>query len=89
MKILWKNGKKLLFLQVKLSFMKKILLILLFFSVIVMFLPSCERRCICTYLEDGTEELISSAYTKKECMDYEDEINALGMNLDCDYKRVK
>lgn len=66
--------------------MKKILLILLLLSVTAMVLPSCQRRCICTYLDDGTEELIYNAYTKKDCRDYEKELNNLGMNVDCNFK---
>ena len=82
-------GGILLFLQVKLCLMKKIFLILMLLIISASLFCSCERRCICTYLEDGTRELISSAYTKKECMDYEDQLNDLGMNIDCDYKRTK
>ena len=79
-------GKILLFLQVKHFSMKKILLAFLFLLIIVMVLPSCERRCICTYLDDGTEELIYSAYTKKDCRTYEDDLRNLGFNVDCDFK---
>lgn len=82
-------GKILLFLQFKLCLMKRILLVFILLIISATMFCSCERRCICTYLEDGTEELISSAYSKKECMEYEDDLNALGMNMDCDYKRVK
>lgn len=78
-------GKILLFLQVKHFSMKKILLVLLFLSIIAMVLPSCERRCICTY-EDGSEELIYNAYTKKDCRTYEDDLRNLGFNVDCDFK---
>lgn len=79
----------MLFLQVKHFFMKKLILVFVLFVFGATMFTSCERHCICTYLDDGTRELISSAYSKKECMEYEDELNALGMNLDCDYTRTK
>lgn len=66
--------------------MKRILLILLIVTVIAMVLPSCERRCICTYNDSGAEELIYNAYTKKDCRTYEEDLNNLGMNVDCDFK---
>ena len=66
--------------------MKRILLILLTITVIALVLPSCERRCICTYNDSGAEELIYNAYTKKDCRTYEEDLHNLGMNVDCDYK---
>lgn len=66
--------------------MKKFLLILLIVTTIALVLPSCERRCICTYNESGAEELIGNAYTKKDCRTYEEDFNNLGMNVDCDFK---
>lgn len=66
--------------------MKRILLILLIVTVIALVLPSCERRCICTYNDSGAEELIYNAYTKKDCRTYEEDLNNLGMNVDCDFK---
>lgn len=66
--------------------MKKILFVLLFLAIIAIVFPSCERRCICTYHDSGTEELIYNAYTKKDCRTYEEDLKNLGMNVDCDYK---
>ena len=66
--------------------MKKFLLVIFALSIISIVLSSCERRCICTYLDDGSEVLASTAYTKKDCQDYEDDLKSLGMNVDCDYK---
>lgn len=66
--------------------MKKILIVLLWLAIIAIVFPSCERRCICTYLEDGSEELIYNAYTKKDCRTYEEDLHALGMDVDCDFK---
>ena len=76
-------------MHVKRHLMKRVILIFILLVLSATLFSSCERHCICTYLDDGTQELISSAYSKKECMEYEDDLNALGMNMDCDYKRVK
>lgn len=74
------------FCKLKYVLMKKILLFLLFLLVIAVVLPSCERRCICTYLDSGAEQLMGNAYTKKDCRAYEDDLNDLGMNVQCDFK---
>lgn len=66
--------------------MRKVLVSLLVLSIIAMFFASCERKCVCKYNDDGTEVLASGAYTKKECRDYESELNALGMDITCTYK---
>ena len=66
--------------------MRKVLVSLLVLSFIAALFVSCERKCICKYNDDGTQVLASGAYTKKECRDYESELNALGMNITCNYK---
>lgn len=66
--------------------MKRILLFLLFIVMCATVLSSCQRSCICTYLEDGSRELINNAYTKKDCKTYEDDLKNLGLNVDCDFK---
>jgi hypothetical protein len=66
--------------------MKKIFIVLLFLAIIAVVFPSCERRCICTYNESGAEELIYNAYTKKDCRTYEENLQTLGMDVDCDFK---
>ena len=80
----------LLFLQVKHFLMKKIFSIILSLAVIALVFTSCERRCICKYLDDGTQETIYNAYSKSECNDWEKYLNDdLHMNADCNYKTIK
>lgn len=68
--------------------MKKFSVIFLFLSVMVIVLSSCERKCVCKNLEDGSEANIYNAYSKKECRDYEDYYNDLyNSNMfECTYK---
>lgn len=50
---------------------------------------SCEKRCTCTY-DDGTEEIIYNAYSKKECNEWDDYINnELNTKVSCTYKKIK
>jgi len=68
--------------------MKKISLIFLLLSVIMTVFSSCERKCVCKNLEDGSEATIYSAYSKKECREYEDYYNDLfdSDTFECTYK---
>ena len=69
--------------------MKKIIVLALLTLTIVGF-SSCEKRCICKYLDDGYEEVIYNAYSKKECRDWESYLtNDLNINSSCDYKVFK
>lgn len=51
--------------------MKKIFGIIILLSIVLIFFTSCEKRCICKYLDDGSEEIVYSAYSKKECNDWD------------------
>ena len=70
--------------------MKKVLRIILLISIFSVVLCSCERRCICKYLDTGSEEVMYSAYSKKECSDWEEYLtNDLKTKASCEYKRFK
>lgn len=68
--------------------MKKFWGIILFLSVIAVLFSSCERHCYCKNLEDGTEGIYYSAYSKSDCRDVEDYYNDLYNKdiYDCTYK---
>ena len=69
--------------------MKKFIVLSLLTLIVVGF-PSCEKRCICTYLDDNVDEIIYNAYSKKECREWEDYLNNdLNINASCNYKVFK
>jgi hypothetical protein len=68
--------------------MKRFFKIVIAAVIVMLFFGSCERRCVCTYLEDGSQEIIYSAYSKKECQEWDDYYNnSLNISVDCTYKR--
>ena len=68
--------------------MKKFLVVCLLLSAVVVMFSSCERNCYCKNLEDGTEGIMHSAYSKKDCRDTEDYYNELYQKdiYECTYK---
>ena len=62
---------------------------MLFLLTCAVFLTSCEKRCVCKHIDDGSEDIVYSAYSKKECTDWDKYLNEnLGEKVDCTYKRV-
>lgn len=62
--------------------MKRFLAIILLLSVVAVLFSSCEKNCRCKNLEDGSEFIYYSAYSKRDCRDVE----AVYPGYDCEYK---
>ena len=68
--------------------MKKILVVLLLFSVVAVLFSSCERNCYCKDLSTGEESIYYGTYSRKECRDAEDFLNEMSHDplYECTYK---
>ena len=67
--------------------MKIVLMLLVIAAALALGASSCERRCVCTYLDDGSQDIIYSAYSKKECQEWDTYYNeTLNIRVNCEYK---
>ena len=71
--------------------MKKLFKLILLSSVLILFVSSCEKGCICRNLDTGAADELWGVYSKKECEDYTDYYKTMYKldNVDCSYEIKK